>query len=412
MPPKGPKKKVNRQNLSNETTQQNSASNSVKSQQKSARRHQKFSENIYVKIDGETNAEFMKSFIKPGSTGYGICEVCTESIKIKTGRDNPYKVATENIYSHIQTESHKSQTKTKDLDKLEKLIDAINLKKKVKAEAKSNFEDNARDYLEFLALLLRERLSFSQISHIGNYLRKMQELGKLDFLKAKNFDEEEISRATNSMGEALLEKLKKELESAKYSFCIDSSTVAGENICALKIRYQTQEEDDYKLPIQKTQSRIISIKTLQESSTGQTYLNIVENKLLNLNEEIQANFVGITHDNASCLSSHKNGLYGLIKKKKTDYFFDLPDPCHGLNLVLQDSIKGLPNDLMKFVDKIHHYFQFPQRKAKLALIQRKLGQEKLLLCRYVETRWLSLGLSLERLLQVWPGLIEYMKTVY
>ena len=49
----------------------------------------------------------------------------------------------------------------------------------------------------------------------------------------------------------------------------------------------------------------------------------------NLNEELQANFVDIAHDNASCLSSHKNGLYGLIKKEKTDYFFYLPDPCHG-----------------------------------------------------------------------------------
>ena len=69
MPPKNPRKKVNSQKLSNETTRQNAASNSGKLQQKSARRYQKFSENIYVKIDGETNVEFMKSFIKPGSTG-------------------------------------------------------------------------------------------------------------------------------------------------------------------------------------------------------------------------------------------------------------------------------------------------------------------------------------------------------
>jgi len=66
---------------------------------------------------------------------------------------------------------------------------------------------------------------------------------------------------------------------------------------------------------------------------------------------------------------------------------------------------------MDFVEKIHHYFTSPQRKAKLAAIQKRNCQKKLMLCHYVETRWLSLGESLERLLEIWTSLIEYMKTV-
>jgi len=379
------------------------------SEVKAARRHQKFSERIYVEIDGETDAVFMKSFIKEGSTGYGICEICSELNKTKTGRNKPYLIATENIYNHIQTDSHRTQTKAKDLDKLDNLISAIKLKKKTKSEAKMNIKDHTKEYLEFIALLLRERLSFSQINHIGSYLKKMQEQNKLGFLSIKRFDEEELSRATNCMGDSIINKLKKELETAKYSFCIDSATIAGENICALKVRYQTQMKDDCHLPIQKTQNRIIGIKTLQGSSTGEVYFNIAE-EVLNL-DSAQSNLVGLSHDNASCLSGQFNGLYGLIRKKKHHYFFDLPDPCHCLNLTLHDSIEALPKDLMKFVDKIHHYFNFPQRKAKLAIVQRRLGQEKQLLCHYVETRWLSLGLSLERLLQIWPSLTEYMKII-
>ena len=45
MPPKDPKKKINSQNLSNETTLQNSASNSVKLQQKSLKQE----ETIHIK---------------------------------------------------------------------------------------------------------------------------------------------------------------------------------------------------------------------------------------------------------------------------------------------------------------------------------------------------------------------------
>jgi len=143
------------------------------------------------------------------------------------------------------------------------LIGAIK-KKKVRTIQKKITNEDERDYLELLAFFIKERLSFIQISQIGRYLRKMAEQEKLGFLKTKSFDEEDISNAINCLGTALLDQLKEELESAQYSCSIDSSTVSGENICALKVRYQTSILDEHNLPLNRTHTKLIGIKTLQE----------------------------------------------------------------------------------------------------------------------------------------------------
>jgi len=59
------------------------------------------------------------------------------------------------------------------------------------------------------------------------------------------------------------------------------------------------------------------------------------------------------------------------------------------------------------VNRIHHHFAFPQRKAALKRIQEENNMEVLLLKEYGQTRWLSLGQCMERLLKIWPSLELY-----
>lgn len=132
-------------------------------------------------------------------------------------------------------------------------------------------------------------------------------------------------------------------------------------------------------------------------------------KKINFHSKIsKENFVGLTHDNADYLASENNGLVGLIRKDFEKYFLDLPDPCHCLNLAVKSSLQELPSNVMDFIEQIHHFFAFPQRKAKLKMIQEEKGRRILLLKKYVGTRWLSLGQSLERLIIIWESLEDYM----
>ena len=153
----------------------------------------------------------------------------------------------------------------------------------------------------------------------------------------------------------------------------------------------------------------MGIKYLGDSSNAKALENLIQEKLLSLSPKVQENFVGLTHDHASSLSGHVNGLGELLKKILPNPFMDLKDPCHSLNLVLSKSFEKLPIELPKFVDNIHTHFNSPQRVAFLNEVQKEKNLKVIGLRHYVKTRWLSLGQSLERLLLIWESLIEYMK---
>jgi len=135
--------------------------------------------------------------------------------------------------------------------------------------------------------------------------------------------------------------------------------------------------------------------------------NIIKDRLL-INQEIERNFIGIVHDSASSLTGKYNGLVRKLQEDKND-LFSLRDPCHCFNLILKNSLTKLPKNIMKFVTKIHLHFKSPQRKAILSNIQKENNEKQLALKPYIKTRWLSLGSSLERLIEIWGSLKTYME---
>jgi len=64
---------------------------------------------------------------------------------------------------------------------------------------------------------------------------------------------------------------------------------------------------------------------------------------------------------------------------------------------------------MKFIKKLHKHFSWPQRRAYLSKIQRENNFKVISPIHYIETRWLSLGLSLHRIILIWESLIKYMR---
>jgi len=69
----------------------------------------------------------------------------------------------------------------------------------------------------------------------------------------------------------------------------------------------------------------------------------------------------------------------------------------------------LPDEFQNFVHRIHGYFSSPQRRLRLKELQIKNELSNLALARFVDTRWLSLGESINRLLVIWPSLIIYFE---
>ena len=342
--------------------------------------------------------DYMKKFIEKGSTDYhGKCEYCNREILI------------DNLYDHIKSGKHRIMTKAQEIQDLDALITEINKygalrksKKAMKEEKNSFVEDDNQNYLEFLSYAISERLSFSQISKIGLFLKDMMKRNKLKFLIDQTFNEEEISLiARECFQKPLLEDIYKNLKTKPFSLIIDNSTVCAENFCVLQTRYC--EKINFETVITH---KLIKIHKLQNKSDAETMHNIIKEELL-FDEEISKNLVGIVHDNASSLTGKYHGLVKKMQKEKPE-LFSLKDPCHCINLILKNSLGELPENLIKFVLKIHQHFKSPQRKALLSMIQKENNKRQLGLKPYIKTRWLSLGNSLNRIIEIWDSLQLYM----
>src|SRR5690606_5881973 len=115
------------------------------------------------------------------------------------------------------------------------------------------------------------------------------------------------------------------------------------------VKYLEKEwNNDLQTNITSIKNKIIALSDLEDRSDGQTLKEIVENRLFS-NQKIKNNMIGLAHDNGSSLVGEHIVLVSLLKKDNNK-FFDLKDPCHGLNLVLKHSMNSLPSEMMQFID--------------------------------------------------------------
>ena len=267
-------------------------------------------------------------------------------------------------------------------------------------------------FLSYLHICCALGLSIRQISILSKELKKLEVQSKLGFLLKNNFSEQNISKIINCFGRYYKEQITNELSDTKYSLMIDNSTISKTQICAIKARYiKNKTSLNNPIPQPSLENKIIGIKYLGDNSTAQTLLEALQEKVFDLGLEVKENFTSITFDNAKSMIGNKNGLIALIKKEFLPKFiFGLGDPCHLLNLAVKHTVKDMPDDISDFIDTLHHHFVSPQRTAALYKTQRELGLKKLGLCHYVSTRWLSMGNSVERMLEIWDSLIKYLET--
>jgi len=352
---------------------------------------------------------YMGSFIKKASAYSFYCNKCKSDIISMKGKED---IWCENLYAHITSKLHKKNTPEGERSKLTELENLIEKRASQKGKdiqkneiGKENEETS--EYLKFLGFLLAERLSYSQINRIGKFIQSLYQKDKLQFLENASFDEEMLSKIVSEcFRPSLLDQLYEDLSKFKFSFSIDNSTMIGESLCGLKVKYLKESElEDGKFSLEIL-NKVIGLSSLKESSDAATIFEIVHQKIF-VDERIMNNFIGVTHDNASTLASQANGLAGKLKDSLPHFIYDLCDPCHCLNLALKHSLESLPDEVLDFVNRIHHHFAFPQRKAALKRIQEENNMEILLLKEYGQTRWLSLGQCMERLLKIWPSLELY-----
>jgi len=187
------------------------------------------------------------------------------------------------LKTHLLSVDHRINTPEEEMKKYEELQRLF--EEEPEFEKKKNFEEqkeekNYKDYLQFIAFLLSQRLSFCQIEAIGKFLQRSYKEKKLKFLQESTFDQKFLSEVTqNCFKVALEEDIKQKLSVRPYSLIIDNSTFCGSNLCALKVRYLEKEwNEDLKMDITTIQNKVIALSDLGESSSGQSLKEIIEKK--------------------------------------------------------------------------------------------------------------------------------------
>jgi len=292
------------------------------------------------------------------------------------------------------------------LDKLKAKIEARSTNPERNQAKIKKHNEETRHFLDFIAFAISENYSFSQIERLGSFLQNSYKKGQLHFLKSSNFQREFISDVCQDcFRPVLLDDIHEHLSKTLYSLSVDNTTVCRENYCGIKVKYLSKDGNGKAI----INDKFLGLAKLGENSTGEAMLDVVKEKLLWSNT-IKDNLLGVAHDRG-LLIGEGIGMLALLEKEVKRTIYSLPDPCHSLNLVVKNSLDCLSEELRDFITDIHTHFLSPQKKAKLRRIQQENNLPILNLKRYVKTRWLSLGLSLERLIKVWDSLKLYMDKI-
>jgi len=261
-------------------------------------------------------------YIVPSSTQYQFeCKFCKKQYP-----EDFSPINVKALKVHVRSDKHEIATPKgkyqKELEVLKFKYDEEESAKKrqkpktqVNADSEKKEKKDAEMYLEFLAFTMSQNYSFAQISKLGRFLKILKGKG-MGFLNRYSFSEKEISKvSTECFGPFIVDQLKEQLSTRPYSLSVDASTIGGENILALKVKYLEKQFDYQKQEdVTTIQNKIVGIKSFQESSTGEKMCEIVKEILFD-NEAVKNNLIGISHDNASSLTGEKIGLVTLLKKE-------------------------------------------------------------------------------------------------
>ena len=118
------------------------------------------------------------------------------------------------------------------------------------------------------------------------------------------------------------------------------------------------------------------------------------------------NCLSLGCDNAAVMIG-KNGVYGWMSEKQPNLHLS-GCPCHLLHRAAQMAASQLPFNIDEVLVDLYYYFdKSSKRLASLELLQEEVKNQKIL--KHVQTRWLSVGKCIDRLLENWEALVQFSK---
>ena len=188
----------------------------------------------------------------------------------------------------------------------------------------------------------------------------------------------------------------------KFSLMIDESTdISVSQILAVMVRYY----DKNKL---KVTDALLDILEVEDASAEGLYKAV--KKLFQSKDIPLTNIIGFASDNCSTMTGARSGFQAHLKGDVPSVFI-LGCVCHSFALCASHACAHLPPFLETFLKDICCYFsRSSKRQHQFTLIQEVVQSPKHKMIKLSQTRWLSRGHVISRVLEQWDALLLFFQS--
>ena len=315
---------------------------------------------------------------------FAFCVVCSCDISVKSGGRN-------DIFRHIGSEKHREIAKvrsaTRGIGEYFRSVD--------------NNESIVRAETYFTGFLVEHNLPIASSDHVGPLFRKMFPDSKI---AAKySCARTKTAAIVNAMSQHTASIVAEKARTSPFSLATDGSNDGGSDQLypVLLSLY-----DDAKGEVVQA---LLSLPALTEgSSTGENIFKVLDQELSK--EKIPwSNCVAFAADNASVMLGKKKGVASFMKNQNSQCHI-LGCPCHMAHNTAEKAAKSLPIAIDEFLVDVYYYLEKSSKRLKVLKSHQSLcetGVKKIL--KYETTRWLSMGVCIDRLLEQWKPLESFFK---
>lgn len=328
---------------------------------------------------------YTKEFPCIKSSGKGpkfvYCEFCRSHFTISHG--GKY-----DITRHLIKDKHLENAKLANVSekqKLDKFFKEDNQSAVIRAE------------LFFTRFLVEHNVPIAAADHAGPLFRKM--FPKSDVAKQYGCARTKTTAIVKEMASTAIDSLKKQMRIRPFSVACDGSNDSDHKLYPIVITYFNPAEN-------LVENNLLSLPTLIGSGTGENISNLILKELKKMNIPFE-NCLSFMADNAYVMQGKKIGAVAFLKQNNKN-LISLGCACHLINLAAEKGAAALPVNIDDFLVDIFYYLEkSAKRKESLKQFQLLHDKETKKILKHVCTRWLSLGRSLNRLVDQWDPLLSF-----
>lgn len=250
----------------------------------------------------------------------------------------------------------------------------------------------------FTSFIVEHNLPVSVADHAGPLFRKM--FPKSEEAKKYGCGRTKTTAIIGEMAGECQNKLASALKIVPFSIATDGSNDESK-LYPVVVTYFDSKDSLVK-------NDLLAIVPLEGGATGKNIGKMLLDTLEKFCVPVK-NCIALGSDNASVMTGQKNGVAAHLKQHNENIIV-LGCACHLLHLAAEKGSTGLCVNVEEILLDVYYYLEkSAKRKEKLKELQTLCDKKSKKVLKHVCTRWLSLGVCLSRVVELWQPLTWFYK---